>query len=144
MLNYRNTHLHQISSPERVLGTAKVLGLSTITAGEAPSPSESPAALSSLNLLQLPTNLSLLNLIISLSKPILSLSTTPPRPPSLSASPLTIPQSLPCLPSSTVDVFDGSVRKLQVVLFDCFGTSQEGVDESDTGLLRVNQNYWPG
>jgi hypothetical protein len=51
----------------------KVLGLSTITAGEAPSSSDSPATLSSLNLFQLPTNLSLLNLIISLSKPILSL-----------------------------------------------------------------------
>jgi hypothetical protein len=76
MLNYRNTPLHQISSPERVLGTTKekeLLGLSTITAGEAPSPLESSATLSSLNLLQLPTNFSLLNLIISLSKPIISL-----------------------------------------------------------------------
>jgi hypothetical protein len=73
MLNYRNTPLHQISSPERILGTAKVLGLSTITAGKAASPPESPATLSSLNLLQLRTNLSLLNLILSLFKPILSL-----------------------------------------------------------------------
>jgi hypothetical protein len=84
MLNYRNTPLHQISSPERVLGTTKVFGLSTITTDEAPSPPESPAAFSSLNLLQLPTNLSLLNLILSFSKPIISLSTAPPRPLSLS------------------------------------------------------------